>query len=115
MPAAFDEAELLDRVDHDVGFLRETVEMLVSDGRALMDDVQRAAAAQDAEGLGRAAHALKGMISNFCAAEAYQHAQEVERLGRGGDLSQAMGAVDRLRQGLDALTEQLVAFEKARS
>ena len=39
MPAAFDEKELLDRVDNDWEFLGETVQMLSSDGPALIVQV----------------------------------------------------------------------------
>ncbi|MFT3685685.1 MAG: Hpt domain-containing protein [Phycisphaerales bacterium] len=68
---AFDEQELLGRVDNDVGFLGETVEMLATDGPSLLSQVRAAAAAGDAAGVGRHAHALKGMLSNFCAPAAH--------------------------------------------
>ena len=47
----FDEKELLDRVDNDWEFLAETVEMLETDGRALMAEIRRAADAGDAPAL----------------------------------------------------------------
>ena len=37
MPRAFDETELLERVDNDWEFLAETVQMLETDGRALLE------------------------------------------------------------------------------
>ena len=115
MAIAFDETELLDRVDNDTAFLGDTVQMLVTDGRALMEEVRRAAAAGDARALNRSAHALKGMISNFCSPDAHECALEVERLGRSGDLSAAPAAVERLHARLEALTAELVEFVKARS
>ena len=75
MPTTFDENELLSRVDNDRAFLGETVEMLAQDGRALLADVRSAVAAGDAAAVGRAAHALKGMISNFCAPTAHASAR----------------------------------------
>src|SRR6185503_19242852 len=59
----FDEKELLDRVDNDWEFLADTVQMLETDGRALMVEIRRAADAGDAPTLGRAGHTIKGMIS----------------------------------------------------
>ena len=115
MTNSFDQAQLLERVDNDIAFLAETVEMLVADGPALMDSVRSAAAAGDAPALARHAHALKGMISNFCAPSAQAAALEVERLGRAGDLSAAGPAIDTLAQRLHTLTEELSGFVRARA
>src|SRR5687767_13990682 len=115
MAPLFNETELLERVDGDLAFLTETVQMLDADGRALLADVCQALAAGDAPAVGRAAHALKGMISNFCAPEAQQSALEVERIGRGGDLAPAPAAVAALEQRMEALIAELQSFIHARS
>jgi two-component system sensor histidine kinase/response regulator len=115
MARAFDEAELVERVDNDFAFLAETVQMLTVDGRSLMDHVRRATEAGDAPTLYKSAHALKGMISNFCSATAHACALEVEGMGRGGDLTNAPAAVERLREHLEALTDELLEFVRARS
>jgi len=111
--SAFDQAQLLERVDNDVGFLAETVQMLSADGPPLLAAVRQAAAANDAPGLARSAHALKGMISNFCAAEAQAAALEVERLGRTGDIAGAGPAIEALASRLASLTADLENFVKA--
>jgi len=111
----FDETELLDRVDNDWEFLSETVEMLSTDGRALMAEIHRASDAGDAAALGRAAHTLKGMISNFCAPTAQASAFAVETIGKEGDLSSAPQAVAALESHLDALTAALNDFVATRS
>ncbi|MBX3359499.1 MAG: Hpt domain-containing protein [Phycisphaeraceae bacterium] len=115
MAIEFDEAELLDRIDGDIAFLAETVGMLATDGRALMEDVFRAAVAGDGAALGRSAHALKGMISNFCAPKTQGLAFELERMGKSGDLGAAPEIVRRLQERLAALTGELGEFVKARS
>ena len=115
MARSFDENELVARVDGDLEFLAETVQMLDADGRALLADVGQALAAGDAPAVGRAAHALKGMISNFCAPEAQQRALEVERIGKGGDLAPAAVALATLEQHLEALIAELQSFIHARS
>ena len=106
----FDETELLARVDNDREFLAETVEMLATDGRALMDEVRRATAAGDAQALGRSAHTLKGMISNFCASESQASAFELERLGKSGDLSAAPAVLGKLEAQLESLIAALTEF-----
>jgi HPt (histidine-containing phosphotransfer) domain-containing protein len=111
----FDEAELLDRVDNDTEFLAETVEMLVSDGPTLLGQIRDAIAAGDAMALGQSAHALKGMISNFCAQEAHAAAFRLESLGKAGDLAPAAPALETMEACLTALLDELSAFVKGRS
>ena len=110
MPSTFNPAELLERVDNDQEFLRETVEMLASDGPQLLDEVRRAADAGDAAGAARAAHTLKGMISNFCSPGAQAAALAVEQLGRAGDLAALPPAVETLEVRLRALIAELTDF-----
>jgi len=115
MARTFDEAELLERVDNDTAFLAETVEMLISDGPPLLDKLRVALAAGDAPAVGRTAHSIKGMLSNFCAPQAHATAQQVEQLGKSGDLAAAPAAVQALHEDLDALTQELLEFVKARA
>ena len=110
MSPVFDHEELLERVDHDWEFLTETVQMLCGDGRRLMAEIRSAAASADAAAVSRSAHTLKGMIANFCAAEALDAARLVESIGRSGDLTTAPAAVAPLEVQLDRLIEALNAF-----
>jgi HPt (histidine-containing phosphotransfer) domain-containing protein len=111
----FDDKELLDRIDHDWEFLTETVQMLASDGPALVDQIRRAADTGDAGALGRAAHMLKGMVANFCSPAAHASAFELEKMGRSGDLSLAPAAVKTLEGHLDLLIASLNEFLATRS
>ncbi len=110
MEPTFDEKELLDRVDHDRAFLAEIVQMLQTDGPLLMAKLKEALAAKDAPAVGRTAHALKGMLSNFCSPRTRAMALEVETAGRGGDLSAAPRAVQALGEQLDRLLLELADF-----
>jgi protein-histidine pros-kinase len=110
MPRVFNDAELLERIDNDWDFLAETVEMLQTDGRGLMDEVRKSADANDAAALGRAAHTLKGMISNFCAPATHASAFEVEKIGKSGDLASAPPAIQSLQVQLDVLIADLTEF-----
>lgn len=115
MSTTFNESELLERVDNDIGFLAETVQMLESDGQTLLADIEKAIASGDAAAVGRAAHALKGMVSNFCAPETQECALAIERAGKAGDLAAAPAALRTAKARVEALTAELVAFVKARS
>jgi len=115
MAETFDKDELLDRVDNDWEFLAETVQMLQSDGQSAMHQIREAMSAGDAPSLGRAAHALKGIVSNFCSPQTQAIALEVEQMGKSGDLSAAPEAVDILGSRLEALLGELATFVKERT
>jgi HPt (histidine-containing phosphotransfer) domain-containing protein len=114
MSQVFDEKELLDRIDNDMDFLAETVEMLCTDGRALMDEIRSAIEGGDPLTLARAAHTLKGMISNFCSIQTHGVAFEIEKAGKRGDVSGAASLVDELQTRLDELIVALNEFLAAR-
>ena len=111
----FDEAELLAQVDDDVAFLADTVQMLETDGRALMVELRTAVASGDAPAIGRTAHTLKGMISNFCSPAVQTLALDVEKAGKAGDGAGAAAASEKLEPGLEALVVELAAFVRSRS
>ena len=115
MSEVLDEAQLMDRVDGDLEFLEETVAMLDEDGPALLVQIQVAVSARDAAALIKPAHALKGMVSNFCAPLAEAAARELERMGREEQLADVNAAADRARRETDRLREALHEFLKAKS
>lgn len=114
MTQVFDEQALMDRVDGDVEFLQETVTMLDEDSPSLIQAIRAAAVSRDAEALAGSAHALKGMVSNFCAAPAEAAAREVEAMGRTQQLSDVQRAVDTVQQETDRLRSALSLFLEAK-
>jgi HPt (histidine-containing phosphotransfer) domain-containing protein len=115
MSRPFDQQELLERGDNDWDFLGETVQMLATDGRALLGEVRRAVESGDAPGLGRAAHTLKGMISNFCAPAAQATAFQLEKFGKAADLTAAPAALRSLETQLESLIVALNEFLATRT
>src|SRR4051794_36815504 len=105
----------MERVDNDVAFLADTVQMLESDGRALMVELKTALASGDAPAIGRTAHTLKGMISNFCSPAVQALAFDVEKAGKAGDGAGAAAASVKLEPEVEALIAELVTFVRARS
>jgi HPt (histidine-containing phosphotransfer) domain-containing protein len=114
MSSAFDKDALMDRVEGDVEFLEETIAMLDGDSPALLEQIRIAAAARDAENLVKAAHALKGMLANFCAEPAETAARELEKMGREERLGDVETASDQLQRETRRLQEALHEFLRGR-
>ncbi|MEO1128093.1 MAG: Hpt domain-containing protein [Planctomycetota bacterium] len=110
MSEPFDRAELLDRVDNDVEFLIETVEMLEEESPGLLNEIDTAIKADDAPGLTHAAHTLKGMLGNFCAPPAQEAARKLEVMGREASLGDAGPAREQMESRLAELQTALRAF-----
>ncbi len=79
----------------------------------MISDIRDAVKDGDAEALQKAAHALKGSVSNFAAEAAAQAAQRLEMMGRTRAMSDASHAfkelereIDRVREGLSALAKE---------
>jgi HPt (histidine-containing phosphotransfer) domain-containing protein len=89
--------------------------MLTSDGPTLLEQIGAAVGAGDAPAVGRLAHSLKGMISNFCAPAIQVCALELEKMGKAGDLAGAAPALRHLRERVGALTGELQDFIRART
>jgi two-component system sensor histidine kinase/response regulator len=110
MTDLFNKKALLEELEGDIGFLEETIEMLDEDSGELLDQVRAAAASGDASALIRPAHALKGMLGNFCAARAEKAAREVEFKGREGSIEGTDEAVEALCREVEQLRTALHLF-----
>jgi CheY-like chemotaxis protein len=98
-------AGLLQRVGGDAELLRRMIKIFLKDYRKKMALLRQALARKDAAALAATAHALKGSVSIFGAAEARQFAEELQDMGRQGQIS---GAAERLK----LLEDQIVILEK---
>jgi len=113
MPPTFNQAELMDRIDGDVEFLEECIEIFDEDAAPLLAKIREAVAARDAEALVTPAHTLKGMLSNFCAAAAEGAARDLEMRGRENELQDCDAAVTALDDELKRLRTELQTFLEA--
>jgi len=113
MPPTFNQAELMDRIDGDVEFLEECIEIFDADSAPLLAKIREAVAARDAEALVTPAHTLKGMLSNFCAAAAEGAARDLEMRGRENELQDCDAAVTALDDELKRLRTELQTFLEA--
>jgi HPt (histidine-containing phosphotransfer) domain-containing protein len=106
--AALNRALALERLGGDQELLKEIAGLFLEDYGHLLAEIRRAVAARDAAALHRAAHTLKGSVSNFGADATSQAAYRLEILGRGGDLSEAEKALEQLEEALGRLTPALM-------
>jgi two-component system sensor histidine kinase/response regulator len=105
---------ILERVGGDTEFLQEIAGLFAEDCPKLITEIRSAISSGNPVALERAAHTLKGSVSNFGAEPAREAALRLEVLGRNGDLQTAPEAcalleeeVQRFTQALTALADQL--------
>ncbi len=106
----FDRQELLDEMDGDREFLAELLEILKSDAPTLLGQLREALERGDAESLSTIAHTLKSMVGNLFAQPAFNAALDVEKIGRGGDLTECSARLDLLETEVSRLQKALHEF-----
>jgi len=112
MPDVFDRAAALKRVDNDEFLLLDLAKMFCAEIpkrlAAMSDSLKR----NDAEGLRRGAHSMKGSVSTFAASRATEAAARLEDLARSQDLPGTISAYESLADQVDVLRKQLEDFMK---
>jgi len=106
----FDKAQILDRVGGDTDLLKEVVQIFVDEFPKTVDRIRDAVRNSDFDDLERAAHALKGSVSNFSAASAVDAASNLEAMGRGRDITAAPEALNALELELDMPRDGLLGM-----
>jgi two-component system sensor histidine kinase/response regulator len=102
-----DRAAILDRFDGDEDLLREISSIFLSEYPSLLDEIRTAVDSGDPKGLERAAHSLKGSVSNFGASAATNAAYTLETMGRKQQMTQAKEALNELVLQLYQLRPEL--------
>jgi len=97
-----DKMLLLKAFDGDWSFLKEIVEIFLSDYPRRMDDLNRANSEGDSDLLMRSAHSLKGMLKNFQAESAAEVAFEVEKMAKAENFEDVQTKIEHLT---DRITE----------
>ena len=112
----FDRNMTLAQVEDDKGLLQELIGLFFDGIPKLLSAIQESITRRDARALERAAHTLKGAVSNFGAKSACDAALRLEVIGRGGDFTHSEEAyaelekeVTRLGGALAALREETVS------
>ena len=94
----------------DIELARKLVSIFLEQSPRLMTDIRSAVNAGDAQALRRAAHALKGTISNFPVGPARGAAAQMETFGYDADIDSARAALPVLEQEVERLQSLLPAM-----
>ncbi|MEO8735085.1 MAG: response regulator [Edaphobacter sp.] len=100
-------AELLERIDGDLAFLSELLQLFREDYPGQIRAAHAAASTGDAGTLQRVGHALKGALGNLAASASSQLAGQLESMGRTGDIKLAAITVAELEKELERVVETL--------
>jgi CheY-like chemotaxis protein len=109
----FDFAAVMKHLGGRERLFQEMVAYLGIQAPEIFVEIRRAEEAEDADALGRAAHALKGTLVYLAAAPAVAAAERVEQLGRAGDLAAAGPACRYLEQEVARLQLALAPYHAA--
>jgi PAS domain S-box-containing protein len=105
--AILDPALALERVDGDRELLGEIIDLFFQDLGSLVQDLEQAVGARDAEAIMRTAHRLKGSVATFAAKPATEAALRLETMGRSGDIAGIDEAFGTLQAELSRLQPAL--------
>jgi HPt (histidine-containing phosphotransfer) domain-containing protein len=98
-----DRETLVARVGGNAALLGAMAALFLDECPGYISGIRRAVAGRDAPALERAAHALRGAVSNFAAEPTAQAAQRLEQMGREGDLARSGQALRELEDELERL------------
>ena len=101
---------LLDRVDGDLTFLQELIDVFVSDCPRALAAIGDAIAQRDADGLNRASHAFKGAVSNFGMGKTFEESLKLETLGSQHCFDDAEEVFNSLQSHVEQLQAALTSF-----
>ncbi len=104
---AMDMEAVLKNFDHDHEFLKMGVETFVDEYPQMLQQLRSALNSQDSQTLYQTAHALKGMVGNFCAQSAAERALALEIMGKENRLDQSEAELARLSAELGQLEQTL--------
>jgi len=90
--------ELAERLDRDFELFVELSELFFEDSSLLLNKIENSINKNDSEALRKAAHTLKGAVSNFSAQRAYDAAYELEAAGKDCVLENAPEKLNSLKK-----------------
>lgn len=96
--------DLLEKVGGDAEFLQELFDLFLDNSTDLLNQIKQHIDNDDNEALARAAHTLKGSVSNFTpTGPVFEAAKSLEFMGKENNLDQANDRYDALVDMLDSL------------
>jgi HPt (histidine-containing phosphotransfer) domain-containing protein len=108
---AWSPASTIDHFGGDEKLARELIALFLTSCPRLLDNLRSRLRDGDLAALGRAAHALKGSISNFTTEGPAETALELERLCGQGRRDAAVATLQRLERDVARLVAAMKAFQ----
>ena len=99
------------RVEGDEALLSDLARLFCEECPKMMAAIQHGIEYKNAESLERAAHSLKGSLSTFAAAQAFELASKLERLGRSRDLEDVESVFASLDAEMNSVLTALETFQ----
>ncbi|MDY6912956.1 MAG: response regulator [Planctomycetota bacterium] len=109
---AVDMDRLMQQVGDDEELLVEIIDLYFEVRPSLIRDIRQTMAEADCEKLKRAAHALKGMVGNLAAENAFAAARKLEELAGEGDLDASAKQMTALEKEIARLNTALAAIRE---
>jgi signal transduction histidine kinase/CheY-like chemotaxis protein/HPt (histidine-containing phosphotransfer) domain-containing protein len=103
-------AELLARMGGNAKLLQRVSGIFLQDYPKKLSLLRKALARKNAAAVGATAHLLKGAVSNFGAPRARQLAEDLQNMGRGGELSGAAKCLAELEEEFANLEKKLRGY-----
>jgi HPt (histidine-containing phosphotransfer) domain-containing protein len=112
---AIDDAALLEGFGGSRSLLKKTARLFLSDYPRRLEEIKQSIGRGDSTALTKAAHALKGSVGNFAANEAFATAQQLENMGKNGQLDIAAEKCIALESELALVAKELRTLSAASS
>ena len=110
--SVFDREAIMERVEGNIELLRDIVQLFQDDSPKLMATIRDAVSRRDGNALERAAHTLKGVISNFGAQAAFEASLKLEKFGGEGDPTLCREQSEVLEQRIEELCLALSTWQQ---
>jgi HPt (histidine-containing phosphotransfer) domain-containing protein len=104
--------ELLDRIGHDAELLQEVIELFYNEYPSHIEKIRSALAENNAEQVAKAAHTLKGSISNFACPSAFEAVYQLEQTAKNNTLDKTEDAIQTVDKKVQELRPVLEAILK---
>ncbi len=105
-----DWAHAFETVGGDRRLLEELIRVFLKDQSHMLETIEAAVERNDEKELRLTAHSIKGALTHLGGRQSVRHAEELEQMGQGEDLSNAVEVLDRFRFSLSAVKDEMEQF-----
>lgn len=106
-----DMEELMEIMDDDKELIKECFDDFTVDSPEMLEKIRSAIVENNAENLGKAAHAIKGSLKYLAAQAAAGIAYQLEKMGVNNNLEKAMESYESLLEECDKLKKFMSDYE----